>query len=82
MATVAIKNLYEVYQLGSIELRVLREMNLSIDQGENVAIMGPSGPAKSTPKVLSIFSEYWRNFCSDGLQREIRFKAGDLLSKN
>lgn len=36
------------YQLGTVELRVLREINITIYAGEYVAIMGPSGSGKST----------------------------------
>ncbi len=36
------------YQLGTVELRVLREINLTINRGDYVAIMGPSGSGKST----------------------------------
>ncbi len=48
MAIVAIENLCKVYQLGALELRVLRDLNFSIEQGEYVAIIGPSGSGKST----------------------------------
>jgi len=48
MSIVAIENLSKVYQLGSFELFALRDMDLSIEQGEYAAIMGPSGSGKST----------------------------------
>lgn len=36
------------YYLGSVELKVLREIDLIINSGDYVAIMGPSGSGKST----------------------------------
>src|SRR5438477_4223345 len=43
-----IKNISKVYQLGDSEVRALDGINLHIDKGEMMAIMGPSGSGKST----------------------------------
>lgn len=36
------------YQLGAVELKVLREIDLVIKKGDYLAVMGPSGSGKST----------------------------------
>jgi len=42
------ERLCKSYELGTMELRVLRDIALTINNGDYVAIMGPSGSGKST----------------------------------
>jgi len=47
-AVVVAENLQKSYQLGHMELPVLKGLNVSFYEGEYVSIMGPSGSGKST----------------------------------
>ena len=40
--------LYKTFKLGTVSVEVLKDINLTIDEGEFVSIMGPSGSGKST----------------------------------
>jgi putative ABC transport system ATP-binding protein len=42
------KQLTKVFKLGKMEVEVLKDINLTIKEGEFVSIMGPSGSGKST----------------------------------
>jgi putative ABC transport system ATP-binding protein len=48
MALIELRNLGKIYQSGDTEFAALHDVNLSIDQGEFVAITGSSGSGKST----------------------------------
>ena len=41
-------DIHKVYPLGDEELHVLKDINLHIEQGEYLSILGPSGSGKST----------------------------------
>jgi putative ABC transport system ATP-binding protein len=47
-AMIYLENITKTYHLGEIDVPVLKQIDLSIDAGEYVAIMGASGSGKST----------------------------------
>ena len=45
---IKLENVWKIYQLGKVELTVLKEINFEINRGSFVSIIGPSGSGKST----------------------------------
>ena len=41
-------DLYKTYKLGNVDIEVLKDINVTVYEGEFVSIMGPSGSGKST----------------------------------
>lgn len=51
---IKITNVSKVYKNGEVETHALKNINLTIDEGELVVILGPSGSGKST--LLNVIS--------------------------
>ena len=48
MALIEIRDVCKIYNLGEVKVDALKNAQLTIEQGEHVALIGPSGSGKST----------------------------------
>jgi putative ABC transport system ATP-binding protein len=75
------KNLTKIYQMGEEKVHALNGIDLEIEKGDYVAIMGPSGSGKSTLMYLigcldtPTDGEYWLN------NRPVRDLSDDELAR-
>ena len=75
-----LKDLYKIYTMGSVEVQALREVDLTINKGECIAIMGASGSGKSTlMNIIGCLDKPTKgSYILEGL--DIKVKSEDELS--
>ncbi|MCB0495560.1 MAG: ABC transporter ATP-binding protein [Cyclobacteriaceae bacterium] len=76
---IKLENLHKSYGVGKQKLHVLKGLDITIDEGEFVSIMGSSGSGKSTLlNILGILDKYDEGnyFLADTLMKNLSEKKG------
>lgn len=75
-----LQDLYKIYTMGEVEVRALRDVNLTIEKGECISIMGTSGSGKSTlMNIIGCLDQPTKgSYILEGL--DIKTKSEDELS--
>lgn len=89
---ITMNNIEKIYRMGSNNFKALDTVNLSISQGEYVAIVGPSGAGKSTlmniigcldkPTAGEYFLDGIDTKCNDNKLAEIRNRKIGFIFQN
>jgi ABC-type lipoprotein export system ATPase subunit len=48
VSLIELRNVWKIYDLGEVKVEALKQADLTIEQGEYIALIGPSGSGKST----------------------------------
>ncbi len=80
-ALIVCENVWKVYRVGDVQVQALRGVNLTIDHGEFVAVMGASGSGKSTlMNILGCLDQPSQGrYVLDGV--EVGTASSDLLAE-
>ena len=83
---IELKNIERSYKTGHTETWVLRQVRLTIKEGEFVTVMGPSGAGKSSLlNVLALLDDQWQGeywFREQAVHEMKRKQRGELAKRN
>mgnify|MGYP001601599021 CR=1 FL=1 len=80
MQLIVASNIHKTYRLGKVDVPVLRGIDLAVEQGEFIAILGASGSGKST--LMHLLGALDRpDAANGGAGASIRFEGEELVGR-